>query len=314
MRSWSSHRIASRTIWFGTALAATIFLMPNVANAKSNNGNGNGSKSSGSSSSSGSGSTSGSSSSSTGSTTSTTTSGSSGSSSTSTTPSNSASQQPTASYSFSAIVGPQYGSTENTGASANLTFSFLQFGNTLRLDLGIKNTTNGSSGLGATQATLVGLAFDAPSIFNLTSANYSANGSSLSQFWVNPTINANGFGTYSYGISTPRNVFDGGNPAGGLTAGQSTTVSFDLSSLGLTAKDASTQFANFLSSSSNGGIAARFQQVNAGGGSDKVKGKLQIQVIPPAPKKVPEPAMGLGLLAVGATMALRRKAIAARNA
>src|SRR5689334_6072055 len=52
---------------------------------------------------------------------------------------------------------PVYGSTENTGASARATFSFSDVSGDVLLTIGITNTTNGTLGLGATQATLVGL-------------------------------------------------------------------------------------------------------------------------------------------------------------
>jgi hypothetical protein len=77
---------------------------------------------------------------------------------------------------FSISISPTVRSTENTGATANLDFNFLQQGSDVLLNLGITNTTNGTAGLGATQATLVGVGFDLPANLGFS---YDANGSTF---------------------------------------------------------------------------------------------------------------------------------------
>jgi hypothetical protein len=216
---------------------------------------------------------------------------------------------PSASYSFEALFNPIYesDSTENTGASAAVNFNFLQIGDNIQLDLTLKNTTNGSLGLKATEATLVGLAFDAPMLWDLS---LKTPGGSFTKLWKD--VDLNPFGTFSYGISPERNSFAGGNANTGLTVGQQTLMSFNLNGKDLTAKSASQQFAD-LFKSGNASMATRFQQVNAGGGSDKVKGKLMIPENKPPKETVPEPALGIGLLTVAA-IASRHKMNRNRNA
>ncbi|MBD2325300.1 hypothetical protein [Alkalinema sp. FACHB-956] len=223
----------------------------------------------------------------------------------STTPSNTStantSTAPTFQSAFSLLLSPQYGSTENTGASAKLNFSFAQQGDNVLLNLDMTNTTNGKLGLGATASTLVGVAFDMPSFLNFS---LTPSGSNFTQLWKNVNLSpTNQFGTYTAGISTPRNSFEGGNANGGLKAGESTTVSFLLSGGKLNVNDVRN---SFLTGFSSGGfkVAGRFQQVNAGGGSDKVVGKIQIAE-PPKPRKVPEPGLGLGLVVMGGGMLYR---------
>ncbi|MEB3293449.1 MAG: hypothetical protein VKJ24_09830 [Synechococcales bacterium] len=207
---------------------------------------------------------------------------------------------PSASYSFDALFNPTYGSTENTGASAAVNFNFLQIGDKIQLDVTLNNTTNGKAGLGATQATLVGLAFDAPTLWDLS---LKTPGGSFTKFWED--VDLNPFGTFSYGISPDRNSFGGGNANTGIKVGDAAIkMSFDLKGTGLTAETASKQFTD-LFKSGTAQMATRFQQVNAGGGSDKVKGQLMIAEVPPPKKKVPEPALGVGLLTI-ATIAARK--------
>ncbi|QZZ19723.1 PEP-CTERM sorting domain-containing protein [Leptothermofonsia sichuanensis E412] len=198
-------------------------------------------------------------------------------------------------------------STENTGAATLLDFTFTQSGNNVLLNLGISNTTNGSVGLGATQATLVGVAFDLISGVTLSAVNYNAGSSGFTKFWKDAALNP--FGTFDVGISPNRQTFAGGNPQTGLTAGQTTLVSFLLTGSNL---DAATVESSFLRGFSDGSlqVAARFQQVNAGGGSDKVLGG----VIESGPSEaVPEPTTILGVAAAG-TFLISRKKLQRQNA
>lgn len=191
---------------------------------------------------------------------------------------------------FTISFDPQFGSTENTGATADLDFNFVQEGSAVRLNLNLVNTTNGSVGLGATSATLVGFAFDLAS--SATFNSFNAGTSNFTQYWEDARLNP--FGTFDLGVSTPRNSFAGGNANSGLTAGQTTMVSFLLNS-SLSAAQVENDFLNGFTSGALSAVA-RFQQVNAGGGSDKVLGGVTNS------EAVPEPATILGVIAAGGAL------------
>lgn len=198
---------------------------------------------------------------------------------------------------FGLSINPQYGSTENTGATATLDFSFVDTVQGVLLNLGIKNTTNGTAGLGATQATLVGVAFDLLDGVSAPQSGYSAGSSAFTRYFSDPSIpGLNNNQSFDVGIRSAApgpGTFVGGNPQQGLTAGQSTTVSFLLS--GITGTAAQVESAFFQGFKAGGDLqaAARFQQVNAGGGSDKVL----------AGEAVPEPTTIGGLLLGGGMLA-----------
>jgi hypothetical protein len=203
---------------------------------------------------------------------------------------------------FTVIISPVIGSTENTGASANLDFNFSQAGTDTLLDLGITNTTNGSLGLGATQATLVGIGFELPT--PAPSFTYSPLLSTFTQTYFSQNATLNPYGTFDVGIrSAGSGNFTGGNPQQGLTAGQSTTVRFSFANQ--TATSLETSFQTLFAGSTNSTplIVGRFQQVNAGGGSDKVVGGLA-----PQSQAVPAPPAVLGMLTAAALgLSKRRK-------
>ncbi len=200
---------------------------------------------------------------------------------------------------FSLSIDPKYGSTENTGVTANLNFTFTQQGNNVLVNLNMTNTSSGG-----VNGSFVGVTFDG--LDGLTLGNYSAGSSNFSKLWNGVTLSGGGFGTYDYGISTPRNSFEGGNANGGLYAGQSALVSFVLSSN--TTLNAATVESGFLSGFQSGALraAARFQQVTgAVGTSDKVAGGISNSAA------VPEPTTMAGVALAGAGLAAYRRRRAA---
>ena len=201
---------------------------------------------------------------------------------------------------------PSWGSTENTGAAATAAFSFSDVASDVGIDLILRNITNGArGGLNATSATLVGLAFDLPTF---TSLSYADGGTNFTKLWTNVILPP--FETFDFGISTPRKTFVGGNPNGGLTSGNTlAVVHFRVNTtLNAAAFEAAFAAGNLVGGDLN--AAARFQQVNTGGGSDKVWGGS-----PPSPlhqpTAVPEPAtwalMILGFSGVGGVIRTRRR-------
>ena len=217
-------------------------------------------------------------------------------------------------------ISPTFGSTENTGSTANLNFGFVQQGADVLLNLGIQNTTNGTVGLGATQSTLVGVGFNLPHIvtsviaYNPQSSNFTKTFGSL------PGSSGDAYlpplGKFDVGIRSadPTKVpkvsstFVGGNPQQGLTAGQSGLVSFLLGGNNLTAFGVEAAFQNLFATSAfpspGAQIAGRFQQVNAGGGSDKVAGQATTTA-------VPTPALLPGLIGLGLSALRKRKQVTA---
>lgn len=197
---------------------------------------------------------------------------------------------------FSLNINPRYGSTENTGATALLDFNFVDTVQGVLLQLRIQNTTNGSAGRGATSATLVGVAFDLLSGVSAPQSGYNPGSSTFTKYYSNPSIpGLNNNQPFTVGIrSAGSGNFVGGNPTAGLTANQSTSVSFLLR--GVTGTAAQVEQA-FLQGFKDGTLkaAARFQQVEGpgiSGGSDKVMGEV-----------VPEPTTIGGLLLGGSLLA-----------
>lgn len=202
---------------------------------------------------------------------------------------------------------PVWGSTEGTGAAANATFTFADLSGNVQVTVDIDNITDTFGGA-ATQATLMGIAFDLPTFVG--TSTYDANGSNFAHFKTNTSLPP--FGTFDRSVGINNN-FVGGNPGNGLLAGGTVTgISFIVD----TTFNATDFEAAFLAGYKVGGdlnAAARFQVVNAGGGSDKVAGG-----VPPAPDPpvgiVPEPStwamMILGFGGAGAMLRRRRSAFA----
>ncbi len=203
-----------------------------------------------------------------------------------------------------------------TGASASVNFDFVQSGSNVLLNLTLTNTTGQipSFGSRATQSTLVGFGFDlidgvTVQAYNSGTTAYNRLYGDVSSFTSNiqPTLKGNAtlnpFGTLDVGIRSNGNgngTFGGGNPTTGLTAGQSGTVTFTLAGSNLVASTLQTQFLQGFQSG-NLNAVTRFQQVNAGGGSDKLK---LVMPKPPKPASVPEPGT-LSALALTGLLAFR---------
>lgn len=182
-----------------------------------------------------------------------------------------------------------------TGASAKAELSFSDSAGQVKIDFSFRNTTGelAAFGSGATASKLTGVAIDLFSP-NTGVSNF-VGGTYLDTLIQNASLPP--FGTLDIGIADNGN-FVGGNANGALPEGQTDTASLILSGTGLSATDLENAF---LTGFSNGSLnyVARFQQVNAGAGSDKLEGGCigdPNNCTPPT--TVPEPGMLL-LLAIG---------------
>jgi hypothetical protein len=191
---------------------------------------------------------------------------------------------PAQAFTLSFDSSSQSSNSPATGASARVDFDFVQAGNNVLLNLDIFNSTGQfpAFGSGATEATLVGIAFDlADSVKSFVYDDLDSNYSKLFSQVSLPPFG----GTFDVGIRSAESEtgngkgkggngndsFAGGNPQMGLTAGKSTKTQFVLSGNNLVAAALEQ---TFWSGFQNGTMrfASRFQQVNAGGGSDKLLG------------------------------------------
>jgi hypothetical protein len=184
---------------------------------------------------------------------------------------------------------------------------FSDFGGDVLTRLTITNTTGviASFGAGATSAKLTGIGFDLPQPVTFIAGSFAQSGGDDGDFFF--SINADNelkpFGTVDLSVTDNAN-FEGGNANDALPQGKATIVSFLLDTT-LSAADFNVAFLALLQTASPGNdddgftALARFQQVNAGEGSDKLKYQYQ-------PSPVPLPAAvwmlltglgGLGMLA-----------------
>ena len=190
--------------------------------------------------------------------------------------------------------------TPATGAAGTATFSFTDEGGDVRVAVGVANTTGDATfGAGATTSKLTGFGFD-------LLAGDSANGGFTSGgFLVSFLLDAANPPDGSLDVAFADNTnFVGGNANGALPEGQSTIVTFLLDTMG----DAMTTAARYETAFFGGGLEAglRFQQVNAGAGSDKLG---FVPPVEPPVAAIPLPAGGILLLgAMGAMVAMRRRA------
>ncbi len=194
-----------------------------------------------------------------------------------------------------------------TGAAATVDFDFIDIGNSqVQLNLKFSNTTGQDTfGAGATSSALTGIAFDIFDDISVASYSLSGNlGTWLTDVKLEPFSNR--VGNFDIGFADNNN-FTGGNANNAVETGEFSlaTLVFDASEGADALKD---RFRQGLASETIY-ATARFQQVNAGAGSDKLLGGRINDPFGPVeePKETPEPAAigGLGLL-IG-YLKLRRK-------
>ncbi len=193
-----------------------------------------------------------------------------------------------------------------TGASATADFTFTDSGlGVVDVSILITNTTGtiASFGAGATTSKLTGIGFDLPefTFLSIVAGSFTTTGF-LDTLSPPGDTDLPPFGGFDVAVKDNSN-FQGGNANGALPENNSTTVSFDLNISGSSLANAAALNAAFLSGLADGslGAVARFQQVNAGAGSDK------LLFNPPPPAPVPLPAGAVLLLsAVGGMAFLRR--------
>ncbi len=207
-------------------------------------------------------------------------------------------------FTFSFDESSDSSNTTPTGASATVDFRFINKDNNVLLELDITNTTDITNfGAGATRSKFTGLGFDILDGLTVNVASYDpGNPTYLPILKLNDSLAP--FGTFDVAILDNKK-FEGGNANAALPEGTSTTVSFEL----ITSVNASTLEAEFFDAFANGNLqaVARFQQVNAGEGSDKLLGGT---IIPDGEyQEVPEPgaAGAMALLALGAITYLKKR-------
>lgn len=202
--------------------------------------------------------------------------------------------------------------TPATGASAQVDFDFVDVANGVQLDLTLLNTTGVSPfGLGATDSKFVAFGFDIPD--TISSFTYNGLSSSFTRLFTDAVIGGlGGQNVFDIGIRVSGNgTFAGGNPTGGLNAGESAQVRF-LFNTPDSAQDLETAFTTLFAENTFHAVA-RFQAVegpNFQGASDKLFFS-SLSEEPEEPESVPEPTSLLGLLAIGAvaaSSALKKKA------
>jgi uncharacterized protein (TIGR03382 family) len=212
--------------------------------------------------------------------------------------------------------------TPPTGASADIEFAFSEAtpppdpSGDLTLDLTVTNTTGISpnpvtGSAGATEASLMGFGVDLPGGVTVLPGSYEVTPTTSFPYLL-ANVALSPFGGVDVYFSNNQNAA-GGNPNDALTAGQSATIRLDLVTA-IALADIEMQFTDVLSlncSTTGQGCTdelatsvARFQDVNAGAGSDKLLGYIVTDDDPDEPQgENPAPAtvalMGLGLAVLG---------------
>ncbi|MEL7034146.1 MAG: cistern family PEP-CTERM protein [Cyanobacteria bacterium J06592_8] len=205
---------------------------------------------------------------------------------------------------FSVNFGADSTSSNNpaTGASASVDFNFSDVTGGVQLDLDIFNTTGDTSfGDNATASKLTGIGFNLAGGVTADAGSFTNTGF-LDFLSLNDSLQP--FGSFDVAV-LDNNNFEGGNANDALPEGQSTTASLLLTTA-LGASDVEQAFLNLFSDDSN--FVARFQQVDAGAGSDKLLGGT-VNGGTVTPEPVPEPFTILGsMAALGVGTVLKRKA------
>ncbi len=191
--------------------------------------------------------------------------------------------------------------TPATGASARTELSFSDVAGQVKIDFNFRNTTGELTafGAGATTSKLTGVGID---LISNTGVSGFVSGIRLDTLITNASLPP--FGTFDIAIADNGN-FLGGNANGALAEGQSDTASLILSGTGLSAVNLESAFLTGFSDKSLN-FVARFQQVNAGAGSDKLEGGCiggsDQCGDPQPPTAISEPVtlalLGLGLLGI----------------
>ncbi len=192
---------------------------------------------------------------------------------------------------FDLFIDPRFGSTENTGSTAKLTFDFSEHGDEDLLRILIENTTPLKIGskLTAVGVELPDWLIQPPSLVPGVGTGYFGTltfNDSVSPGWLDAP------GGYDLMI-TSDGSFLGGNPHGAPTAGARESILLSLGDTGMTPNQLDMRFHDFYTEFDGRSAIGRFQAVGPNGErSDKVGGG------------VPEPASGV-LLALGAIALLR---------
>jgi hypothetical protein len=207
-----------------------------------------------------------------------------------------ASSRAMAAPSFIIDYSPANGSTGNTGASAQVGVSFSDIGGNVVMTMSVANTTNGSAGQGATQATLTGLGFALPSGAGVI--GYS--GGVFPNFVTGGGVPPYGAFDLCITVATAPDCVPA-SPSGGLAPGEQTIIEITIDTP-LTADELADAIRSDYVDPTNDGstpdTVAIFDNVNAPPGSDVVVGSI------------PEPAAlaMLGAALAGLARARRRTA------
>ncbi|PUB11071.1 hypothetical protein [Yoonia sediminilitoris] len=163
-----------------------------------------------------------------------------------------------------------------TGASGEVQLDFSAVDGIARVDVTVTNTTELTDfGSGATESQLTGFGFDL--LDGVAFAGMYVIGSFLDTTLLNASFSP--FGTLDLAFSD-NGDFNGGNANSALPEGQSDMFSFALTlgSFGTVAALEAAFEAAFIEESLDAGM--RFQQVNAGEGSDKLLFNPEVSTVP----------------------------------
>ena len=216
-----------------------------------------------------------------------------------------------ASFTLNFGASSESSNAQATGASATVQFTAVDEGGDVRLTMVLSNTTGATTfGAGATESVFTGFAFDVIDGVSILSSSLATSFDTLlTNVSFTPFSNRSEIGAFDFGLAD-NNSFEGGNANMALGAGGTETVSFLLD----TDLDALTLLTTYLAAfiSGDADAAVRFQQANAGEGSDKLLlsnvtgGGITIDDLNPVP--VPGAIVLFGTALAGAAAARRRRA------